>query len=917
MSTKNISWYARRYVERFGFALVPLKPESKLPLLNDWGHNTLNTPDDAEEYYKANPNHNIGLALGPSRMCSLDIDCMDSFTVIMNEFGIPLTELDAFPTIQGASKGNRVMFRIPEGSAMRYAKLNWPSVNDPTGDIHKRVMRLASEAKKEGNKKRESRLRAIGKRYRIYTVFELRADTDDKQRFDVLPPSIHPDTHQPYVWLKQPKDKWPEPPAWLLAIWEAWDCFKPQLQDACPWSKPAPRQEPKKPSQPAAEGASVIDQYIAAHPLTNSLSTYGYKQITKRWLSPHSGTGLPGVVVYPCGERCWIHHASDPLCSDESGKPVNSFDLYCYYDHGGDVSKAVKAAADSLGLKRERSKPATPPALSVVPKTTKTAPIPAEPVTYSGPPAPFIALGYNGSAYYYLPRGTEQVAEIRRGSHTSPAEMMSLASVEWWEAAFPKEKGGIDWFQAASTCMRKCENRGIYTEERERGRGSWYDNGRAVLHLGDRLLIDGADTQIADHDSRFIYTRQAPLELGVAASPLDDAGAHKVADVFRGLNWANPVHADLAMGWTVLAPICGALRWRPHIWITAQRGAGKSWVQDNIINPLLGQCAMVVQGSTSEAGIRQRMRQDARPIIFDEAESENQGSQKRMQAVIELARQSSSDSSAEIVKGTASGGGMAFRMRSMFLLGSVNVSLSQAADESRFSVLSLRPPEKSPAEIARFDQFSRDVGNTLTPEFCAALRARSYLMMPTIRDNAKTFARAVAEELGSQRIGDQIGTLMAGCASLYSIEVLTLEQARSHVAGMDLADAREAEQASDEESCLSRIMQAQVQFDTASGGMRRSIGELVACAHGDGGLGAMAPVDANSILGRYGLMVEGSYIVVSNTHSELAKLLADSPWAAGWRRVLARVDGANPSPLAVRFAGVRSRSIRVPFAFIA
>ncbi len=875
MTTRKISWYARRYVERFGFALVPLKPEQKLPIHNDWGNATINTADDAEAYYLANPDHNIGLALGPSRMCSLDIDCMDSFTVILNEFGIPLSELDKYPTIQGASKGSRVMFRVPDGVELPYCKLNWPTEGNP--------------AKK-------------------YTVIELRAVEGDKQRFDVLPPSIHPDTHLPYVWLTQPKENWPEPPAWLLAIWGAWDRFKPQMADACPWSKPAPKPQPQAPKQ-APEGASVIDQYLAANSLDGALSRYGYKQVGKRWLSPHSGTGLPGVIVYECGQRCWIHHSSDPLCSEDTGKPVNAFDLFVYYECGEDIKAAVKQAAKELGLDHKpKPKPAE---AKPAPKAAQDAP--HEP---AAPSAPFLSLGYNGSSYYYLPRGTEQVAEIKRGSHTSPAEMISLAPLEWWEHSFPKEKSGVDWYIAASTCMRACERRGIYSPERERGRGAWYDKGAAVLHLGDHLLVDGAKTSIVDYPSSYIYTRQAPLELGADAVPADDTEAHQLAEIFRGLNWSNPIHADLAMGWTVLAPICGALKWRPHIWITAQRGAGKSWVQDNIISPLLGQSAMVVQGSTTEAGIRQRIKQDARPIIFDEAESENQGSQKRMQTVIELARQSSSDSSAEIVKGTVGGHGMAFRMRSMFLLGSVNVSLSQAADESRFSVLSLDTPEKSHAELARFEKFSKDVGNTLTPAFCAAIRARSYRMMPTIRENAKVFARAVAEELGSQRIGDQIGTLMAGCASLYSSEVLTLEQARAHVAGMDLSDAREAEQASDEESCLNQILQTQIQFDSNSGSMRRSIGEIAACAHGEGGLGTLSAADANNILGRYGLAVDGPYFIVSNTHSELAKLLKESAWAAGWRRVLGRIDGVKTPSEAIRFAGVRSRAIKIPFTFI-
>lgn len=320
--TKPISWYAGRMVERFGMHVIPLQARSKLPVQNDWGHNTLTNAAEAEAYFQQHPDYNLGVALGPSRLCSLDIDCMDSFRHICDCFGIELDDLIAStPTIQGASKGRRVMFRVPAGVALPYCKLNWKRQDDPA---------------------------------KSFTVFELRAACDDKQRFDVLPPSIHPDTGNPYVWLTQPRDEWPEPPRWMLAMWQDFDKFKPQMQSMCPWlpaqSAPAPVQQRQ---QQQGDGGSVIDAYCAANPLQSELARYGYKQVGKRWLSPHSSTGLPGVIEFPDGHSCWIHHASDPLCSEDSGKPVNSFDLFCYYDHNGDTSKAVKVAADLLGMKFE------------------------------------------------------------------------------------------------------------------------------------------------------------------------------------------------------------------------------------------------------------------------------------------------------------------------------------------------------------------------------------------------------------------------------------------------------------------------------------------------------------------------------------------------------------------------------------
>jgi putative DNA primase/helicase len=918
--TKPINWYASRYAERFGMALIPIKTASKLPLENDWGNCAITDATAAGEYWTARPELNIGLALGPSNMCSLDIDCMDSFRIIALEFGIDLDlELAKVPTIQGADKGMRCMFRVPASpGVMDYHKISWPSERDPSGDIHRQMMRDAAKAKTEGNAEKEQELRATAKQFSAYTVLELRVSNEGKQRYDVLPPSIHPDTGKPYRWIVQPPSKledWPEPPAWMMAIWNAWDSFKPQLIDACPWIPKAPPPTAKKPSQAKTgeQGPGAITAFNEAHDLRMVLEQYGYTRKGKsRYLSPHTTTNLPGVVLFPDEDRCFIHHASDPLCSDDSGKPVNAFDLYCEYEHSGDISKAVKAAAELLGLKHERKK--TPQAKAVIEDST---PVDKPEPTASGPMSPFRCLGYNGNGYYYLPRGTEQVSEIRKGSHTSPAELMGIAPLEWWEMAFPKgDKGGIDWHSAANDCMRGCERRGIYSSDRERGRGAWYDTGRAVLHLGNRLLVDGEQVSISDHKTNYIYTRQAPLEHGADAEPATDETAIAIAEMFEQLNWNKPVYAQMLAGWCLLAPICGSLSWRPHVWLTAQRGAGKSWVQDHMIEPLLGPAAMMVQGSTTEAGLRQRLKSDSRPIVFDEAESEDHRSAGRMQTVIELARQSSSDSTAEIVKGTVNGQGMSFRMRSMFLLGSVNVSLSQAADESRFSVLSLASPEKSPAEAERFDTFSKRVDNTLTPEICASIRARAYKLMPVIRVNAKTFARAVAEILGSQRIGDQVGTLIAGACAYHRTDEISLDDARKWVSDMDFSDAKEAEQVSDEESCLQRILQSQVRFDSERGSLQRSIGEVIDAARGAKVVGGMTSLECNDVLKRYGLAVDGSFLVVANKHVELQKLLTGTPWGSGWRRILGRISGAEATENPYRFAGTLSRSVRIPINFI-
>lgn len=322
--TRTTADYAASYVRQFGMRLVPLPPRTKRPTADDWGNNLLSDPEQARAFYTANPDWNIGAALGPSRLCSLDVDDMEATRLVFDEFGWDLDAMVAqYPTVQGQAPGLRIMFSVPEGVTLPYHALSWP--------------------KRDGSRGRE-------------VIFEIRA-AHEQQRQDVLPPSIHPDTQRPYVWLtKPPKTGLPYPPDFLLQIWANWDALKPQFQAVCPWAPEVQKaqqraQQYRRPENTGRD--SVIDAYNAANDIEAALQGYGYARHGKRWLSPHSTTKLPGVTVIE-GGKCFIHHASDPLCTDESGQPVDAFDLFAEYEHGGDKAKAMRAAAKALGMDDRR-----------------------------------------------------------------------------------------------------------------------------------------------------------------------------------------------------------------------------------------------------------------------------------------------------------------------------------------------------------------------------------------------------------------------------------------------------------------------------------------------------------------------------------------------------------------------------------
>ncbi|HEY1028386.1 MAG TPA: bifunctional DNA primase/polymerase [Pseudomonas sp.] len=363
----SIAAWARRYIEAFGLALVRIEPGQKAPKGNGWNKpgGYFTDADKAEQFWTKNPNHNMGVVLGPSRVCSLDVDHVEyTRHVLLHVLDLHLDDLAAvYPTLVGNPARFRLMFRVPEGVELSRHSLVWPNPLDPDGSKHKLVTATLKQAEATGNAELAATMRAKQKEVAPVTVFELRGGLVQ----DVLPPSIHPDTGQPYFWRTPPSaDGLPELPRELLSIWNNWEIFKPLGQGACDWA-PAPKERPApkaKPSRTATTGASgstdVVGAFNQAHDVEQLLAAHGYKRRGKKWLYPGSTTGLAGVTVVE--GKVYSHHGADPLAN---GHMNDAFDVFCLLEHDGDQKAATKAAAKALGIdhasQRKKNIQGTPP----------------------------------------------------------------------------------------------------------------------------------------------------------------------------------------------------------------------------------------------------------------------------------------------------------------------------------------------------------------------------------------------------------------------------------------------------------------------------------------------------------------------------------------------------------------------------
>ena len=519
--------------------------------------------------------------------------------------------------------------------------------------------------------------------------------------------------------------------------------------------------------------------------------------------------------------------------------------------------------------------------------------------------ASFKALGFDHGIYFYLPANTSQVIALTAAQHTK-AHFLQLASLDWWKQTFADDKGRIDWDDATDTLMQMCRKQGVYDPARVRGRGTWADANRVVLHLGNRLVVDGRSHIITKLPASFgsFYTYEnAKAILGPSSEALSDDIAEKISAIALRFRWEAPASANMLLGWIALAPVCGALNWRPHIWITGGAGTGKTTILKLFIKPLLGGMYEGATGGTTEAGLRGQLRSDAIPIVFDELEQNEQKDKQQVQNILSLARIASSEGG-KIYKGTTSGGVNTFEVRSMFCVSSINVALVQRADLDRFCVLSLRRDHMDKSD---WDSFEQQIIDACTDDNGRRLVARTISQIPLIRKNAKTLAAALARNFG-QRFGDQYGTLLAGAWSLKPNggSELTVEAAREWVERMDW-ESREVDSAdADEAKCIGRILQSLIQVE---GGKRLTILELVQMAAD--GLVHATPIqlgqhgeEVANILGRYGLKVSGGALAVSNSSTNLQALLKDSPWSGtAYRQALRRIEGATHSTSTIRFSG--------------
>lgn len=538
----------------------------------------------------------------------------------------------------------------------------------------------------------------------------------------------------------------------------------------------------------------------------------------------------------------------------------------------------------------------------------------------------FRYLGYDATqTYYYFSGGSRQIVALAPANH-SVANLLTLAPLHWWKKHFKaktENKGSFDTAAAQDHMLRLSHSERIFSRDKIRGLGAWWDAGRVVVHLGETLVVDGKPVPLDGFETEYIYQRALQISAPLT-DPLPDEESRKLLALMDLLPWdaKDSIDGKLLAGAAVLGPACGAWKWRPHVWLTGEAGSGKTWAVDKIIMRLLGGFGQSVASTTTEAALRGLLQSDALPVVFDEIKANGQQAKQRIDNVLGLMRQAASDSQARILKGTSEGGYKAFVIHSMFFIASVNVEFTDAQDASRVTVLKLSSPKSRRED--RFSELAVKTAELLTDAYIQRLHARIFGLIPVIRDNVETFAVAVAKIFGNRRDGDQIGTLLAGAYALHSSERITPEAAAQWVGARQEKIVKTKEDDNDLDDkmdLLYTILGHRVTVEIGEGSLvrrvERTLGELALIAGATKGDGTVFPAEAEPVLRRYGLATtERKWLVVSNSLPALREIMRSANYTSNWSRLLAKIPGTFRCSGWEFAGGQRTRAVKIPLDII-
>lgn len=516
-------------------------------------------------------------------------------------------------------------------------------------------------------------------------------------------------------------------------------------------------------------------------------------------------------------------------------------------------------------------------------------------------------LGYNKGTFYFFPVACGQIMEYSATALAQPANLSAMADWAFWDANWntdgkmaPKQIA----HNASGDLMKECRKKRIFSLDNLRGVGVWKDGDKVVVNTGTELHVDGIVMKPQEFDGVAVY--EAGHEVfKMGDEPLKNAEAAQLREICKGFNWRDPMMGELLAGSLVLGPVSGVLDWRPHWILTGEAGAGKSTLMDSLVKVMIGRIGIFYNGASSEAGIRKKIGLSARPVVMDEFEAETKRAKDNSDAIMSLARDSSSGASRTNAVADVT-------VRSCFFLAAINPRITQTPDKQRFSTLELLR-DTTPGAQQRWKALELQMHEVITSEYARRMFARTLTNIDTLLKNIRVFSLVAARVLGSARAGDQMGALLAASFSLTSTRVVDEAFAEEWMSKQNWSFHDASGDLPENEKFLSTLLTSRVRYDKDGSPRESSVGFLIRCAKDKH---HMMNAEAAYALKDVGMRVIDGRLVVANSSPNLLKLLRDTIWT-DWRRVLMLFECAdNFGNKTVSFVASKCKVTSIPLELV-
>lgn len=373
-----------------------------------------------------------------------------------------------------------------------------------------------------------------------------------------------------------------------------------------------------------------------------------------------------------------------------------------------------------------------------------------------------ILLGHvDHTDFYYLCTQSKSIVSLKSSQHDGKY-LKAIANEKFWAEKYGYRKnvetGEMypDWQKISDTLLQKQRDVGVFNTRLVRGLGVWQDEGRVFVNYGNGIYKAQERVSISNIDpnlkSKMFYDASAGGELINFDDELTDDESKKIGIAIRSLNFKNPHDYVYVMGFIAIANVFGALEWRPHLWLTAPAGSGKSWIMKQLRKLIYFHIAF--KRTPSVAGVEQNVNNNSLAVVIDEAEAG-----ERIDYVVQMARESSTQDAGMSGKGSAGGKGIMYEMSACFMMASIQPPhFSEKADDSRFFIVDMNSNESQSAdEFTEIEKAFKAIDG-----YGQRLMVRVVNNIETLRENIKVTKLVLRDEGFAAREADQLAPVIAG-----------------------------------------------------------------------------------------------------------------------------------------------------------